>query len=108
MKSYRQKISLVILMTIFLGSLAFAVEQRIPTQNHQVERKICFGKLYKIKQKSATMVIFVNNRQFRITESTPVLFDRAKGLLNKKVRVIYNKKNDVVINLFGDYREEPR
>ncbi len=108
MKSYRRKISLVILMTFFLSSLAFAVEQRIPTQKHRVVSKICYGKLYNIRQKPNNMAIFVNNRQFTITESTPVLFERAQKLLNKKVQVIYNKKNGVVINLFGDYRDEPR
>ncbi len=108
MKSYRQKISLVILITFFLGSMAFAFEQQISTQNHRVESEICYGKLYRIKQKPNSIVIFVNNRQFKITEITPVLFERSQKLFNKKVQVIYNKKNGVVINLFGDHRDEPR
>ena len=100
---------MVIIMTFFLSSLASAVERPISSQNHQVESRLCYGKLYKIKQKTdSSMVIFVNNRQFTITERTPVLFERAQKLLNEKVQVIFNKKNSVVINLFGDHRQEPR
>ena len=109
MKSYRQEISMVIIMTFFLSSFAFAVEQSTSTQNHRVKSRICYGKLYKIKQKTdSSMAISVNNRRFTITEKTPALFERAQKLLNKEVQVIYNKKNSIVINLFADHRQEPR
>ena len=108
MKSYQQKISMVIIMTFLLSSLAFAVERPTSSRDNWVESRVCYGKLYKIKQKTdSTMVIFVNNRQFTITEKTPVLFERAQKLINKEVQVIYNNKNSVVINLFDNHRQEP-
>ena len=108
MKNHRQKICLAVLITFFFSSLAFASGQ-YSLDNNRIESRICYGKLYRIKKQPNSLLIFVNSRQFKITKETPALFERAEQLLEKKVQVIYNKKNNHVINLFGDHRqEEPR
>ena len=53
------------------------------------------------------MTIYVGSRQFTITKETSVLFKRARKLLKKKVKVIYNKENNEVINLFNNQKSLP-
>jgi len=97
---------MILLLTFLGGSLAFAGS--LPIFNMKIDRSICYGKLYDIKKQPESLVISVDNHEFTITKETPLLFDRAHDLLDKKVQVIYKPSNNIVINLFEDHRQDPR
>jgi len=106
MLRYRHYLMTVILIIFMGGSLALA--ENLPLFNMKIDKSICYGKLYDIKKLPESLVISVDNHEFTITKETPLLFDRAHDLLDKKVQVIYKTSNNIVINLFGDHRQDPR
>ena len=63
--------------------------------------------LNRFKKTADTMTINVGSKQFTITKEYSVLFKRARKLLKKEVKVIYNKANDEVINLFSNQKSLP-
>ena len=109
MKIYDKRVTLFFL-TVFLCSLLTVMGNRTVLAQNLVDRAIYYQTLNRLKQipDSDSMTIYVGNKQFTITKETPVLFKRAQKLLKKKVQVIYNKNNYQVINLFSDFRQDPR
>ncbi|MCD6533641.1 MAG: hypothetical protein J7L25_06155 [Deltaproteobacteria bacterium] len=106
MKTYRKRVTLF-LLTVFLCSLLTIMGDRTVWAQKRVDRGIYYQTLNRLEQTPETMIIYVGGRQFTITKETPVLFERAHKLLKKKVQVIYNKKNNQVINLFSNQDSQP-
>lgn len=106
MKTYHKRITLFFL-TAFICSLLTIVGDRTALAKNQVESATYYQTLNRLEQTPKTMIIYVGGRQFTITKETPVLFGRANKLLKKKVQVIYNKKNNRVINLFSNQKSLP-
>lgn len=106
MTSLQKKIftlTLVITLTLsglFLIGNASAKDRQIST--------IYYGKLYNLKETPKKFILHVGNKQFHINKEDTTLRKRAKILKNKPVQVIYNQKDNQVINLFKDHRLEPR
>lgn len=106
MKTYHKRITLFFL-TAFICSLLTIVAERTALAQNQAEYTSYCQTLNQLKQTPDNMIIYVGSRQFTITKETSVLFKRARKLLKKKVKVIYNKENNEVINLFNNQKSLP-
>lgn len=107
MRNYYKKLTKLVLV-IFFCSLIVAFDSGKTLAQKNIESAIYYEVLHRIKEKPTSILIYVGNQKFTITESTPILSKRAHALLKKKVQVIYDQQNNHVINLFADSRDTPR